>query len=79
VQYIPQPDGSARIQPRTRGPQVIATADGTQVMHEAGIGSQILADLGLHRIRLLTNNPRKVLGLEGYGIEITEQVPIPRD
>ena len=78
VQYIPQPDGSARIQPRTRGPQVIATADGTQVMHEAGIGSQILADLGLHRIRLLTNNPRKVLGLEGYGIEITEQVPIPR-
>ena len=79
VQYLPQPDGSTRIQPRTRGPQVISTADGTQVMHEAGIGSQILADLGLHRIRLLTNNPRKVLGLEGYGIEITEQVPIPRD
>ena len=79
VQYIPQPDGSTKIAPRTRGPQVIATADGTQVMHEAGIGSQILADLGLHRIRLLTNNPRKVLGLEGYGIEITEQVPIPRD
>lgn len=79
VQYIPQPDGSTKITARTRGPQVIATADGTQVMHEAGIGSQILADLGLHRIRLLTNNPRKVLGLEGYGIEITEQVPIPRD
>jgi 3,4-dihydroxy 2-butanone 4-phosphate synthase/GTP cyclohydrolase II len=79
VRYLEQPDGSVRIEPRTRGPQVIATADGTQVMHEAGIGSQILADLGLHRIRLLTNNPRKVLGLEGYGIEITEQVPIPRD
>ena len=78
VQYLPQ-DGGMRIEARTRGPQVIATADGTQVMHEAGIGSQILADLGLRRIRLLTNNPRKVLGLEGYGIEITEQVPIPRD
>lgn len=79
VRYEPQPDGSTRILPRTRGPQLIATADGTQVMHEAGIGSQILADLGLRRIRLLTNNPRKVLGLEGYGIEITKQVPIPRD
>jgi len=79
MRYVSQADGSTVIEPRTRGPQVIATADGTQVMHEAGIGSQILADLGLHRIRLLTNNPRKVLGLEGYGIEITEQVPIPRD
>lgn len=78
VQYIPQPDGTNLILPRTRGPQVIATADGTQVMHEAGIGSQILADLGLRRIRLLTNNPRKVLGMEGYGIEIIEQVPIPK-
>jgi 3,4-dihydroxy 2-butanone 4-phosphate synthase / GTP cyclohydrolase II len=78
VRYVPQPDGTNLILPRTRGPQVIATADGTQVMHEAGIGSQILADLGLHRIRLLTNNPRKVLGMEGYGIEITEQVPIPK-
>ena len=79
MRYISQADGSVTIEPRTRGPQVISTADGTQVMHEAGIGSQILADLGLHRIRLLTNNPRKVIGLEGYGIEITEQVPIPRD
>jgi len=78
MRYIPQAGGSMKIEPRTRGPQIIATADGTPVMHEAGIGSQILFDLGLHRIRLLTNNPRKVLGLEGYGIEITEQVPILR-
>jgi hypothetical protein len=44
---------------------------------EAGIGAQILADLGLRRIRLLTNHPRKIFGLEGFGIEIVEQVPIP--
>jgi 3,4-dihydroxy 2-butanone 4-phosphate synthase/GTP cyclohydrolase II len=41
-----------------------------------GIGSQILADLGLTSIRLLTNNPRKLTGIEGYGLRVTEQVPI---
>lgn len=41
-----------------------------------GIGAQILADLGLHRIRLLTNNPRKIVGLEGYGLEISERTPL---
>lgn len=45
-------------------------------LREYGIGAQILADLGLKRIRLLTNNPRKVVGLEGYGLEIVGQVPI---
>ena len=44
--------------------------------HESGIGAQILADLGLTTIRLLTNHPRKVLGLDAFGIEIVEQVPI---
>ena len=41
-----------------------------------GVGYQILADLGLTSMRVLTNNPKKILGLEGYGLEITEQVPI---
>jgi 3,4-dihydroxy 2-butanone 4-phosphate synthase/GTP cyclohydrolase II len=45
-------------------------------LREYGLGAQILADLGLKTIRLMTNNPRKVVGLEGYGLEIVEQVPI---
>ena len=45
-------------------------------LREYGIGAQILADLGLHKIRLLTNNPKKVLGLEGYGLKVVETVPI---
>ena len=44
--------------------------------HESGIGAQILADLGLTTIRLLTNHPRKVFGLDAFGIEIVEQVPV---
>jgi 3,4-dihydroxy 2-butanone 4-phosphate synthase/GTP cyclohydrolase II len=45
-------------------------------LREYGLGAQILADLGLKTIRLLTNNPRKVVGLEGYGLKITEQLPL---
>jgi 3,4-dihydroxy 2-butanone 4-phosphate synthase/GTP cyclohydrolase II len=41
-----------------------------------GIGAQILADLGIRKMRILTNNPRKVVGLESYGLELVERVPI---
>jgi 3,4-dihydroxy 2-butanone 4-phosphate synthase/GTP cyclohydrolase II len=45
-------------------------------LRDYGVGAQILADLGLHNIRLLTNNPKKVIGLESYGIKIIESVPL---
>ncbi len=45
-------------------------------LREYGLGAQILADIGVRKMRLLTNNPRKVVGLDGYGLEIVEKVPI---
>jgi len=45
-------------------------------MRDYGIGNQILADLGLSTIRILTNNPKKITGIEGYGLKVVEQVPI---
>ena len=45
-------------------------------LRDYGVGAQILADLGLHNIRLLTNNPKKVVGLESYGLKIVETVPL---
>src|SRR6266446_1506132 len=47
------------------------------LQHESGIGAQILIDLGLKTLRVLTNHPRKVVALEGYGLTITDQVPVP--
>ena len=47
-----------------------------QTQREIGIGAQILSDLNLRRIRLLTNRPKKVAALEGFGIEIVDQVPV---
>jgi len=52
------------------------TAGQRQLQHEHGIGAQILSDLGLHTIRLLTNHPRKIVALEGFGIEIVDQIPV---
>jgi 3,4-dihydroxy 2-butanone 4-phosphate synthase / GTP cyclohydrolase II len=45
-------------------------------LRDYGIGAQILVDLGLSSIRLLTNNPKKIVGLEGYGLTVTDQIPI---
>jgi len=54
-----------------------ASADGQRLLqYEAGIGAQILSDLGLRTIRLLTNHPRKVVGLEAFGIQIVERLPV---
>jgi len=45
-------------------------------LRDYGVGAQILVDLGIHKMRFMTNNPKKVIGLEGYGLEIIERVPI---
>ncbi len=45
-------------------------------LRDYGIGAQILSDLGIKKLRLMTNNPRKIAGLEGYGLEVVERVPI---
>jgi 3,4-dihydroxy 2-butanone 4-phosphate synthase/GTP cyclohydrolase II len=58
-----------------RTPQT-ASESQRKTQREIGIGAQILSDLNLHRIRLLTNHPRKVAALEGFDIEIVEQLPV---
>jgi 3,4-dihydroxy 2-butanone 4-phosphate synthase/GTP cyclohydrolase II len=70
--------GADRLESHRRDFMHYAGAAGqTQLQHESGIGAQILSDLGLHTIRLLTNHPRKIVALEGFGIEIVEQAPVP--
>lgn len=46
-------------------------------LRDYGVGAQILSDLGLSSVRIITNNPRKIVGLEGYGLEVTDRVPLP--
>jgi 3,4-dihydroxy 2-butanone 4-phosphate synthase/GTP cyclohydrolase II len=76
-----QPEGEdvalRRLAPHSRRFMHYTTPDGQRLLqYESGIGAQILSDLGLRRIRLLTNHPRKIVGLEAFGIEVVEQVPV---
>jgi 3,4-dihydroxy 2-butanone 4-phosphate synthase/GTP cyclohydrolase II len=79
--YLHQTGLGFRLLPDTAGVRRLVSHDREggqpQMQHESGIGAQILTDLGLHTIRLLTNHPRKVVALEGFGIEIVDQVPVP--
>jgi len=45
-------------------------------LRDYGVGAQILVNLGLHKIKLITNNPRKIVGIEGYGLQVVQRVPI---
>ncbi len=73
----PQQDASLpRILYHTRGQLDQDLGRQRLIQHESGIGAQILTDLGLRRIRVLTNHPRKMVALEGYGLEIADQIPL---
>ena len=48
-------------------------------LRDYGVGAQILVDLGVRKMRFMTNNPKKVVGLEGYGLKIVEMLPIKAD
>jgi 3,4-dihydroxy 2-butanone 4-phosphate synthase / GTP cyclohydrolase II len=66
-----------RVKYHSRGQLDIDIARQRMLQHESGIGAQILIDLGLKNLRVLTNHPKKVVALEGYGLTITDQVPLP--
>lgn len=81
VVYIP-PRGTlgAELDSRGEAARVEAQGDGAggggAPLREFGLGAQILVDLGLSKIRLLTNNPRRIAGLDGYGLQVTSCVPL---
>ena len=70
------PTGEQRIVSHPKEPYQTTGAGQRHLQYRSGIGAHILADLGLRRIRLLTDHPRKVVGLEGFAITIVEQIPI---
>jgi len=70
------PDGSQRIVAHPKEPYQQTLQTQRRLQYQSGIGAQILSDLKLRKIRLLTNHPRKVVGLEGFGISIIEQIPV---
>ncbi len=70
-------EGHRELRTHGRHESHFVPTDRQPVQHNAGLGAQILSDLGLSTIHLLTNHPRKVVGLEGFGIQITRQTAIP--
>jgi 3,4-dihydroxy 2-butanone 4-phosphate synthase/GTP cyclohydrolase II len=72
VLYMERTDGGAELVRRLRG----KAGEPPMTFRDYGIGAQILAALGLGKIRLLSNSTRKVVGLDGYGLEIVEQLPV---
>src|SRR6202051_4340421 len=73
---LPAPGALPRIVNHSREQIAMEIASQGLLQHESGIGAQILIDLGLRSLRVLTNHPRKVVALEGYGLTIAEQVPL---
>jgi 3,4-dihydroxy 2-butanone 4-phosphate synthase/GTP cyclohydrolase II len=76
VDTADEPGALPQIHFHSRGQLDREPARMRMVQHESGIGAQILIDLGLKDIRVLTNHPKKVVALEGYGIRIADQVPL---
>ena len=70
------PSGKGLILPHPQLASASTAGRRSRSQYRVGLGAQILKDQGLHRIRLLTNRPRRVAGLEGFGIQIVEQLPI---
>ncbi len=70
------PAGEGTIQPHPQVDRRPGTATGSRLQYRIGLGAQILKDLGLRRVRLLTNRPKRIAGLDGFGIQIVEQLPI---
>ena len=77
IRIAPSETGIDQLVTHSREPVNYTSADGQRLLqYETGIGAQILSDLGLRTIRLLTNHPRKVVGLEAFGIRILERIPV---
>jgi 3,4-dihydroxy 2-butanone 4-phosphate synthase/GTP cyclohydrolase II len=72
-----QPDPAADLAFYQGEPLPVPLQDQGEVLREYGLGAQVLSDLGLRRIRTMTNRPRRVPSLEGYGLEIVEQILVP--
>ena len=62
---------------RTAAPAPVTPAESSEALRDFGLGAQVLADLGLRKIRLMMWSDRRIAGLEGFGIEVVERLPIP--